>query len=93
MLPRHTPKGSPIIAEEKDDVGTNRKTKTVMITARKPSERFMRSPVRAKSKASTSERIRLADLKERLTEQNDETVSNNSQSSRFRGYKPGSRPE
>jgi hypothetical protein len=93
MLPRHTPKGSPITTKESEGVSANRKTKTVLIAARKPSERFMRSPVRAKSKASTSERIRLADLKERLTEQNDETVSNNSQSSRFRGYKPGSQPK
>ena len=93
MMTRHTPNGSPIIAEENANVAENRKVKTVMITARKPSERFMRSPVRAKSKASTSERIRLADLKERLTEQADETVSNNSQSSRFRGYKPGQLPK
>ena len=92
---RHTPNGSPIIAGENSimSMGERPKVKTATISVRKPSERFMRSPVRAKSKASTSERIRLADLKERLTAQNDENVSNNSQSSRFRGYKPGQMPK
>ncbi len=90
MLSRRTPNGSPIIAEgEIDDMSTSkRRTKTVVLAARKPSERFMRTPVRAKSKASTSERIRLADLTQRLTEETNANAIDNGEA-RFKGYRPG----
>lgn len=41
-------------------------TKADLLAARKPSERFVRKPIEAKSRASHSERRRLADLAERL---------------------------
>ena len=90
MLSRRTPNGSPIIVEgEMDEMSTSkRRTKTVVISARKPSERFMRTPLRAKSKASTSERIRLADLTQRLSDHKDDAAIDNGEA-RFEGYRPG----
>jgi hypothetical protein len=57
-------------------------------SSRKPSERFMRSTLKAKSKASTSERIRLADLTSRL----DKEVPEKNANSSFNGYRPGPLP-
>ena len=50
----------------------------------KPSERFMRKPLKARSKASLSERARVADLEKKLGAQ---TPLN--EPARFAGYKPG----
>lgn len=57
-------------------------------SSRKPSERFMRVAPKAKSKASTSERIRLADLTSRL----DKEVPEKNANSSFNGYRPGPLP-
>ena len=40
--------------------------KADVVAARKPSERFMRRPLKAKSRASRSERLRVEDLVDRL---------------------------
>jgi len=57
--------------------------------SRKPSERFMRRPLYAKTKASRSERIRIADLKEKLVQDLGNKATDNAHSS-FNGYRPGS---
>ncbi|MEI6234311.1 MAG: hypothetical protein WCT04_14765 [Planctomycetota bacterium] len=54
--------------------------------ARKPSERFMRRSLQAKSKASTSERYRMATLKEKMNELVIETTN---EATVFNGYRPG----
>src|SRR5436853_345231 len=92
MILRRTPNGSPIIVErEIEEMSTSKRRKTAVMAARKPSERFMRSPVRAKSKASTSERIRLADLTQRLSQDTGGAAIDNGEA-RFKGYKPGPLP-
>jgi len=53
---------------------------------RKPSERFMRRPIQARSRVSKSERFRIESLKEKLNtlvgeHTNEQTV--------FNGYRPG----
>jgi hypothetical protein len=55
-------------------------------TPRKPSERFMRRPLQAKSRASQSERFRLATLKEKL---NELVGENTNEQTVFNGYRPG----
>ena len=54
--------------------------------ARKPSERFMRRSLQARSKASNSERYRIATLKEKMNELVIETTN---ESTVFNGYRPG----
>ena len=56
--------------------------------ARKPSERFMRKPLQARSRASRSERFRVADLVSELEKQmkSDEKVNGGV---KFNGYRPG----
>ena len=54
--------------------------------ARKPSERFMRRSLQAKSKTSTSERFRMATLKEKM---NELVIEMPNESSVFNGYRPG----
>mgnify|MGYP000594083786 CR=1 FL=1 len=56
--------------------------------SRKPSERFMRKPLQARSRASNSERFRVADLVSELEKKKitDETL-NGCQT--FKGYRPG----
>lgn len=65
-------------------------TSAVVVAAsscsRKPSERFMRRSLQARSKASTSERYRIADLKEKL---NDLVIDKTNEASVFNGYRPG----
>jgi hypothetical protein len=65
-----------------------RPPKLAALSSRKPSERFMRVAPKAKSKASTSERIRLADLTSRL----DKEVPDKNANSSFNGYRPGPLP-
>jgi hypothetical protein len=57
--------------------------------AKKPSERFMRKPLQARSRASHSERIRVADLVNGL-EKNMRTDVTNDGETKFKGYRPGS---
>ena len=54
----------------------------------KPSERFMRRPLKARSRASGSERVRLADLTNKLVNKMDAKAISNAQT-QFSGYKPG----
>jgi hypothetical protein len=58
-----------------------------IMAAHKPSERFMRKPLKARSKASHSERVRVADLVNKLVKKpaNDDSVNEQTQ---FGGYKP-----
>jgi hypothetical protein len=54
--------------------------------ARKPSERFMRKPIKARSRASQSERIRVADLVSELEKKIKDTENGEM---KFKGYRPG----
>ena len=54
--------------------------------ARKPSERFMRKTLEAKSRASQSERFKLSVLKEALKAKSGDTTN---EASVFNGYCPG----
>lgn len=58
----------------------------VPCSARKPSERFMRRSLQAKSKASTSERFRMATLKEKM---NELVIDMTNEATVFNGYRPG----
>jgi hypothetical protein len=58
------------------------------MSTHKPSERFMRKPLRARSKASQSERFRVADLVNKLVEKMTTETPVNEQT-QFSGYKPG----
>lgn len=58
-------------------------------SARKPSERFMRKPLQARSRASQSERIRVADLVNGLEKKMRTDVTNDGEK-KFKGYRPGS---
>ena len=75
---------------------TTHNVETVILTksspgvVRKPSERFMRRVVRAKSKASNSERIRVSDLVNKLAQARQNESLNESEI--FNGYRPGSEP-
>jgi len=71
-----------------DELGKKKTGKFHPIASRKPSERFMRGAVRAKPKASNSERIRIADLKERLEGHGGENMEGNNHET-FKGYRPG----
>jgi len=53
---------------------------------RKPSERFMRRALQARSKDSASERYRVADLKEKL---NELVIDMTNETTVFNGYRPG----
>jgi hypothetical protein len=55
--------------------------------AHKPSERFTRGPLGAKSRASQSERFKLAGLKEKLNHLTGNTT--NDENTVFNGYRPG----
>ena len=55
-------------------------------SARKPSERFMRRPLQARSKVSKSERYRIEHLKEKL---NTLIVETTNEQAVFNGYRPG----
>jgi hypothetical protein len=55
---------------------------------KKPSERFMRKPIRARSRASNSERIRVADLVNGLEKNMRADVTNDGET-KFKGYRPG----
>jgi hypothetical protein len=55
-------------------------------SARKPSERFMRRSLQARSKASSSERFRIATLKEKM---NELVIDMTNESTVFNGYRPG----
>jgi hypothetical protein len=56
--------------------------------SRKPSERFTRKAIQARSRASKSERVKVADLVDKLAQQMD-TESIPNCRSKFSGYKPG----
>ena len=56
--------------------------------ARKPSERFMRKPLQARSRASQSERIRVADLVSELEKKMRTNCTENGEK-KFKGYRPG----
>jgi hypothetical protein len=56
--------------------------------SRKPSERFTRKAIEARSRASKSERVRVADLVEKLGQKMD-TEANPNCRTKFSGYKPG----
>jgi len=56
--------------------------------ARKPSERFMRKPIQARSRASQSERIRVADLVSELEKKMRSNCTENGET-KFKGYRPG----
>jgi hypothetical protein len=56
--------------------------------ARKPSERFMRKPLQARSRASQSERIRVADLVSELEKKMRTNCTENGET-KFKGYRPG----
>ncbi|HYF48841.1 MAG TPA: hypothetical protein VEJ63_05520 [Planctomycetota bacterium] len=62
--------------------------KTEMLSGHKPSERFTRKPLQARSRASRSERVRVADLVSKLGENVNNNVPENGQT-QFNGYKPG----
>ena len=55
-------------------------------SARKPSERFMRRPLQARSRVSQSERFRIDALKEKLNTLVNETCN---EPNVFNGYRPG----
>lgn len=86
MILRHTDGSVSADSQEAQDV-RRRRSKTAVLSARKPSERFMRSPLRAKSKASVSERRRLEDLTSRLSAEPENPA--NDGASRFPNYRPG----
>lgn len=58
------------------------------MSTHKPSERFMRKPLKARSKASNSERVRVADLVNKLVEKVNTDAPDNGQT-KFGGYRPG----
>ena len=58
------------------------------MSGHKPSERFTRKPLRAKSKASSSERFRVSDLVNKLVENMGSDATENGQTN-FNGYRPG----
>lgn len=64
-------------------------TKAEVTAARKPSERFMRKPLHASSRASRSERRRLADLASRLRETTDSEATLN-ETLKINSYRPAS---
>ena len=65
-------------------------TKTEVIATRKPSERFMRKPLAARSKASHSERRHVADLANQLEQaRGNDGVLN--EAVKFHCYRPGSK--
>jgi hypothetical protein len=61
--------------------------KTEVLSGHKPSERFTRKPVQARSKASRSERVRVADLVSKLVDTKDAATEN--EQTKFNGYRPG----
>jgi hypothetical protein len=71
------------MVSKKDDV----RGKTEVLSGHKPSERFTRKPVHARSKASRSERVRVADLVSKLVEKPASETEN--EQTKFNGYKPG----
>lgn len=62
--------------------------KVVVKESRKPSERFLRRPLKARSRASGSERMRMLDLSSKLVNKIDITGVSNAHA-QFNGYKPG----
>ena len=78
-------KGETILLPKADCIGQSQ----VGAAGKKPSERFMRKPLRARSRASQSERIRVADLVSGL-EKNMRTDVTNDGETKFKGYRPGS---
>jgi hypothetical protein len=62
--------------------------KSTAMSGHKPSERFMRKPLQAKSRASRSERVRVADLVNKLVKKMDTETTDNAPT-KFSGYKPG----
>lgn len=88
MILRHTDGSVSADDQGVHEMAGKRRSKTAVLSARKPSERFMRSPVRAKSKASMSERRRLEDLTSRLDAAEPENPANDG-ASRFPNYRPG----
>jgi hypothetical protein len=77
-----------VFARVQQELSDKMRPKPSPRSSRKPSERFMRVAPKAKSKASTSERIRLADLASRLGKDLPEKNANSS----FNGYRPGPLP-
>ena len=88
MMLRHSDGSVSAENQEAPEVAKKRRSKTAVLSARKPSERFMRSPLRAKSKATNSERRHLADLTSRLDATEPENPANDG-ASRFPNYRPG----
>jgi hypothetical protein len=87
MILRHTDGSVSADDQGVHEVAGKRRSKTAVLSARKPSERFMRSPVRAKPKASMSERRRLDDLTSRLDAEPENPA--NDVTTRFPNYRPG----
>jgi len=90
---RHT-QSEPELAEHKGDA-VHKKEKpgsatelllAVPKSARKPSERFMRRQLQARSRVSQSERFRIDALKEKLNSLMVETAN---EQNVFNGYRPG----
>lgn len=69
-------------------VSKNTTGKTEVLSGHKPSERFTRKPLQARSRASRSERVRVADLVSKLGENVNNNVPENGQT-QFNGYRPG----
>ena len=59
-----------------------------ILGAKKPSERFFRRPIKAKSRSSQSERIRVAGLANELEQKARPDLMKNEEST-FKGYRPG----
>jgi len=69
------------------DGTSKKKTGSQFVAGQKPSERFMRKPLKARSKASLSERSRVADLAKTVTKMDKDLPLNCE--TQFGGYRPG----
>jgi hypothetical protein len=79
-------KGATVLIPKNDCIAHSQ---TSGAAAKKPSERFMRKPLQARSRASHSERIRVADLVNGLEKKMRTDVTNDGET-KFKGYRPGS---
>ncbi len=85
-MPDSTPSKGEASTKDLAALVTGAQYVVVPSAARKPSERFMRRSLQARSKASNSERFKIAALKEKM---NELVIELNDEETVFNGYRPG----
>lgn len=82
--------GPPVLASDSLEHAQSATAKgsATLTPARKPSERFTRKAIQARSRASKSERVRVADLVDKLAQKMDAEATPNCRT-KFSGYRPG----